>query len=263
MTRLPDGASEAAAADYGRSLIAFQATLFETDGTFGGVPISYTITDESYGFGMHIAVYRGPIAEGEVGPPGMWTTLRFQDATQGGYICSIWGSENASAIYYPNGKLGFLSSDAENASFEYNKLSPIDGYDFEHCALKIGAGMGISTWDNWSAAAAKGHSFIRDGNSDRASGMLDKLRTAIIHQMQARNSDINVEFDLLSQIIDINGQIEVNFEQVNRIIAYVNLRLAFANNFEGMDDTKKYGMECNFWNNLVRGLKFAVGKQKK
>jgi hypothetical protein len=185
----------------------------------------------------------------------VWTTLGFQDAVQGGYICSIWGSENVSAIYYPNGKLGFLSSDIEMMSIEYEKFSPIDGYDFEHRAMKIGAGAGISTWDNWRVAEGKGHSFIRNGNRARAEDMLKKLRDAIIHQMKAQNADIDVEFELLSQIVGKEGEIEVNFEQVNRINAYVNLRSSFAQHFETADESRKHGAECNFWNNLVRDLR--------
>ncbi|MEP0565217.1 MAG: hypothetical protein ABJC64_12500, partial [Paracoccaceae bacterium] len=122
--QMPDPASATSTEIYGQLVKAFSATLRSTDGTFGGVPISYYSTAESSGFLSHVEVYRGPLDEAELGV-GNWSTISFQDLNFSQYIVSVWGSANRSAFFFPDANTGLISDESESDEI-YKKFGDVD-----------------------------------------------------------------------------------------------------------------------------------------
>lgn len=257
MVRMPEGATPRGHEVFGNAHQAFQAVLFETDGSFGGVPISYVVTPEEQTFGTHCAVYRGPLNEEEVAP-GRWTPMVFRDAVEGQFIASIWGSRNTSAIYFPNAMLGFLGSQDQEDTTEYIKYSKTDGYDFTFETERLGVGAGISTWNSWQNEFNEVKQYIQERNRDKANYIINKMRSTITHQLKAWNEKFDEESDNFFKSISQSGAINIDIGMINAISAYYSVKVELLKTLYGAVD-KDLSTQKNAWGAMVADLRFQVG----
>lgn len=256
VVRMPEGATPNGHEVFGHAHQAFQAVMFETDGTFGGIPISYVMTPQEQRFGTHCAVYRGPLKEEELAP-GRWTSMGFRDAVEGQFIASVWGSQAISAIYFPNARLGFLGSNDRENPTEYARHAQIDGYDFTYESEQYGAGAGISTWDSWQNSFHKVQQYVREGNQKKAHYALKKLHGQITHQIKAWNEDFDENNENFHESISECGNVTINISMVNAISAYYVSKIEFSKRFEGAI-SRDLSLQKNAWDTMVADLRFQV-----
>jgi hypothetical protein len=233
--QLVDDAEKTANEDYSGSLSAFKAALIDSDGTFGGVAISYVVSTSKSEYGTYTSIYRGPISESEM-PLSGWGTVPHQDTQHGAYRVEVWGSSAAMAIYFPDASLGHIFSNLEEANIEPKILRQTDGYDFTDEAVAAGCGVGgVATWKSWQNASYKAKQNLISKDFTRAQRRIEEIEKSIAVALSGRNpnKEINIDLDIVSSLQSC-GSLPFTVDIINSITTLSELKLGY---FEAVNDT--------------------------
>ncbi len=261
---LPEGASELSCNAYAASLSAFKTALFNTDKTFGGIAVSYLISRQEKRYGTYADVYRAPIGEHEL-LPNTSQTISFQDESNGGFLVSVWGSEDCSAFYYSAAMIGYLSNQNAEEFGDYRKCGNLDGYEFVNITEKAGAGAGISSWDSWQSMGQKigqilNQARVNPDNErvDFAQKLLIKMEDSIIKKINTINEPRGITLSQLESIFSDNIEINVDVDICNSIDRYLSLRSNLAILTAGSANAVPLRQQHHVWRESMTRLKFRI-----